>query len=328
MFFANQAYIKNKGGVELGRYLAGRLVSMAIAVFLIITITFFLMHALPSGPFSSDRPLPESVIEALNEKYHLDDSLWEQYSDYLKGVMTFDLGPSFRKTGVSVNQIIKESFPTSAAIGGASIAVVMLLGIPMGVLSAVKKNSWQDHAVMFIATLGITVPSFIVATAFIYVFSSTLGWFPSFGLGSWKHMVGPVIALSGFSLAFVSRLTRSSMIEALGQDYIRTARAKGLSRTSILYKHALKNALAPVVSYAAPMAATILTGSFVVERIFAISGMGKYFVESVGNRDYTVIMGATIFYAVLLISMTLLTDMIHAIMDPRIKLNEWGHGHD
>jgi oligopeptide transport system permease protein len=314
--------ITARRGIDLGRYLAGRVVSMAIAIFLIITITFFLLHALPSGPFSSDRPLPEPVLNALNEKYHLNDPILKQYTDYLKDIIAFDLGPSYRKTGVSVNQIIKESFPVSAKIGGVSIALVLLLGIPMGVLSAVKKDLWQDRSIMLLAILGITIPSFLFATAFIYIFSAKLGWFPTFGLGTWKHMVGPVIALSGFSLAFVARLTRSSMIEELGQDYIRTARAKGLSRNSILYKHALKNALAPVVSSIAPMVATILTGSFVVERIFAISGMGKYFVESVVNRDYTVIMGATIFYAVLLIAMTFLADMIHALMDPRIKLNE------
>jgi len=295
---------------------------MAIAVFLIITMMFFLLRALPSGPFASDKPLPQSVLNALNEKYHFNDPLMKQYTDYLKDMLRLDLGPSYRKTGVSVNEIIKESFPVSAKIGIVSIVLVLLIGIPMGVLSAVKRNLWQDHAAMFFATLGITIPSFLVATGFIYIFSSRLGWFPSFGLGTWKHMVGPIIALSGFSLSFVARLTRSSMIEVLGQDYIRTARAKGLSPRSILYKHALKNALGPVVSSIAPMAATILTGSFVVERIFAISGMGKYFVESVVNRDYTVIMGATLFYALLLIAMTFLADIIHAMIDPRIKLDE------
>jgi len=317
-----QAFAKRGVEIDLGRYIAGRFASMVIAVFLIITITFFLLHALPSGPFSSERPVPKSVIEALNEKYKLNDPLWKQYADYMKGVVSLDLGPSYRKSGVRVNDMISEGFPVSAKIGGASIIVVMLLGIPMGVMSAVKKDMWQDRAIMFVSAIGITVPSFIAASAFIYVFSSRLGWFPSYGLYSWKHMVGPVAALSGFSIAFVARLTRSSMIDVLQQDYIRTAKAKGLSNISVIYKHALKNALAPVVSYLAPMAATILTGSFVVERIFAISGMGKYFVESVTNRDYTVIMGATVFYAVLLVSFALLADIIHAFLDPRIKLGE------
>ena len=306
----------------MGRYIAGRIASMIIAVFLITTITFFLLHALPSGPFSSDRPVPESVIEALNEKYKLNDPVLKQYADYMKGIISFDLGPSYRKTGVRVNEIIRESFPISARVGGVSIIAVILLGIPMGVLSAVKKDMWQDRTIMFISAIGITVPSFIAAIAFIYIFSSRLGWFPSYGMYSWKHMVGPVVALSGFSIAFVARLTRASMIEVLQQDYIRTAKANGLSRASIIYKHALKNALAPVLSYLAPMAATILTGSFVVERIFAISGMGKYFVESVLNRDYTVIMGVTVFYAVLLVAFALFADIIHAFLNPRVKLGE------
>lgn len=307
---------------SLGRYLLNRVFSMIITMFLIITITFFLMHVIPGGPFTREKALPPAVIEALNAKYHLDDPLWKQYVDYLKGVVTFDLGPSFQRAGITVNQLIEEGFPVSAKIGGASILLVIVLGIPIGIISALKSNQWQDYTVMVLATLGVTIPNFVMATAFIYIFSSRLGWFPSHGLTSWKHMVGPVLALGGFSFAFVARLTRSSMLEVLQQDYIRTARAKGLSEYKVIYKHALKNALIPVVTYIGPMIAGILTGSFVVEKIFAIPGMGKHFVESVGNRDYTVLMGVTIFYAAFLIIMILIVDILYSIIDPRIKLGE------
>lgn len=295
---------------------------MMITMFFIITITFFLMRIIPGGPFTREKALPEAVLQALNNKYHLNDPLWKQYLDYLRGVLTLDLGPSFQRVGVTVNQLIKEGFPVSAKIGGASVLLVVVLGIPMGIISALKKNKWQDQTVMVLATLGITIPGFVMATAFIYIFSSKLGWFPSHGLTSWKHMVGPVIALGGFSLSFVARLTRSSMLEVLQQDYIRTARAKGLSEFRVIYKHALKNALIPVVTYLGPMIAAILTGSFVIEQIFAIPGMGKHFVESVGNRDYTVLMGVTIFYAAFLIVMILIVDILYGIIDPRIKFDE------
>jgi oligopeptide transport system permease protein len=266
--------------------------------------------------------LPPKVIEALEAKYKLDQPLWKQYVDYLKGVVTFDLGPSFQRVGVTVNELIAKGFPVSAKIGGGSILLVLLVGIPLGVISALKQNKWQDQVVMVLATLGVTIPSFVMATLIIYIFSSKLGWLPSHGLTSWKHMIGPMIALGGFSLSFVARLTRSSMLEVLQQDYIRTARAKGLSEFVVVGKHALKNALIPVVSYIGPTIAAILTGSFVVEKIFAIPGLGKHFVESVGNRDYTVLMGVTIFYAAFLVLMILIVDILYGFIDPRIKVGD------
>ena len=189
-------------------------------------------------------------------------------------------------------------------------------------ISALKQNKWQDRLAMFLATLGVTIPSFVLGTLIVYIFSAKLKILPSYGLTTWKHYIGPVIALGGFSLSFVARLTRSSMLEVLGQDYIRTARAKGLSEFVVVGKHALKNALIPVVTYIGPLVAAILTGSFVVERIFAIPGMGKYFVESVGNRDYTVLMGMTIFYAVFLVFMVLVVDILYGFIDPRIKVHK------
>ncbi len=306
----------------MGRYVVKRLFFTLVTILAVITITFFLMHNIPGGPFTREKALQPEVLKALNAKYHLNDPLWKQYLDYLKGVVTFDFGPSFQRIGVTVNQLILEGFPQSAKIGGGAVLLVIVLGVPLGIISALKKNQWEDYAVMIIATLGVTIPSFVMATLIIYVFSTKLGVLPSHGLSSWKHMIGPVIALGGFSLSFVARLTRSSMLDVLEQDYIRTARAKGLSEMKVIFKHGLKNALIPVVTYLGPMVAAIMTGSFVIEKIFAIPGIGKYFVESVGNRDYTVIMGITVFYATFLILMVFVVDILYGFIDPRIKLDE------
>ena len=280
------------------------------------------MKAIPGGPFTSEKAVPPQVLEALNKKYHLDEPLYMQYLQYMKGVLTFNLGPSFKRIGVDVNDLIISGFPISAKLGLISTLVIVALGIPAGIVSALKQNKWEDYLVTVLATLGVAVPSFVMGAVIIYVFSSKLGWLPPFGLDSWKHYIGPVISLSGFSLAFVARLTRSSLLEVMQQDYIRTARAKGLPEIVVIVKHALKNALIPVVTYLGPMIASVMTGSFVVEKIFAIPGMGKYFVESVGNRDYTVLMGTTIFYAAIAIFMIFIVDILYGLIDPRIKLGE------
>jgi len=306
----------------LGKYIIRRLISMIITLVFVASITFFLMHAVPGGPFQSEKALPEAVIQALNEKYHLDDPLWKQYLDYMKGVFTFQLGPSFKRVGTTVNDLIVAGFPYSAKLGFFATLAIVALGIPAGIISALKSNKWQDYLVTILATLGVAVPSFVLGALFIFIFSSKLGWLPSFGLTSWKHYIGPVIALSGFSLAFVARLTRSSVLEVMQQDYIRTARAKGLPEIVVIVKHALKNALIPVVTYLGPMIAAMMTGSFIVEKIFAIPGMGKYFVESVSSRDYTVLMGTTIFYAAFSITMIFVVDIAYGFIDPRIKLGD------
>ena len=306
----------------MGRYILRRLISMLITLVFVASITFFLMHAVPGGPFQSEKALPEAVIRALNEKYHLDDPLWKQYLDYMRGVFTFQLGPSFRRVGTTVNDLIIAGFPYSAKLGFFATLAIVALGVPAGIISALKTNKWEDYLVTILATLGVAVPSFVLGALFIYIFSSKLGWMPSFGLTSWKHYIGPVIALSGFSLAFVARLTRSSVLEVMQQDYIRTARAKGLPEIVVIVKHALKNALIPVVTYLGPMIAAMMTGSFVVEKIFAIPGMGKYFVESVSSRDYTVLMGTTIFYAAFSIIMIFVVDIAYGFIDPRIKLGD------
>jgi oligopeptide transport system permease protein len=295
---------------------------MIITLWFVITITFFLMHSIPGGPFSREKALPEKVLEALNEKYHLNDPLWKQYTDYLQGVVVLDFGPSFSRPGIFVWDKIKEGFPISAKVGGIASLFVVLAGIPAGVISALYQNKLPDYIVTILATVGVAVPSFVVATLYIYVFSEKLTLVPAYGLEEIKSYIGPTIALAGFSLSFVARLSRSSLLEVMQQDYIRTARAKGLSELSVIFKHAIKNSLIPVITYMGPTIASILTGSFVVERIFAIPGMGKLFVESVGNRDYTMIMGTTIFYAAFAIIMIFLVDIAYGIIDPRIKLGD------
>jgi oligopeptide transport system permease protein len=281
-----------------------------------------MMHSIPGGPFTRERPVPDEIMRALNEKYNLDDPLPVQYLNYMKGLVTFDLGPSYSKIGTSVNDLIISGFPASAKIGLIASVLIVAIGIPLGVISALKQNSPLDYFVMFLATIGITVPSFVIATVIIYFFAGKLGWIPSFGLSSWKGYIGPVIALAGYSLSFVTRLTRSSMLEVLRQDYITTARANGIKEFTVIMKHAVRNALIPVVTYIGPMVAAILTGSFVIEKIFAIPGIGRHFVESVSNRDYTTIMGITVFYAVFYLIMIFLVDVAYAFIDPRIKLKE------
>ncbi len=303
-------------------YILKRVFAAILTIFLIATITFFMMHSIPGGPFTRERPVPDSILKVLNEKYHLDDPLLKQYADYMLGLAKFDLGPSYSKIGVEVNELIAGGFPTSAKIGLLATALIILLGIPIGIISALKQNKPIDYIVMFFATLGVTVPSFVVATLIIYIFAGILGWLPTFGLSSPLGYIGPVVALSGYSLSFVARLTRSSMLEVLRQDYIRTARANGIRERKVMFKHAMKNALIPVVTYVGPMIAAILTGSFVIERIFALPGMGQYFVESITNRDYTTIMGMTVFYSAFYIIMVQLVDVAYALIDPRIKFTK------
>ena len=306
----------------MGNYILKRILVSVLTIILIASITFFMMHSIPGGPFTREKPVPPEIRRILEAKYHLDDPLIKQYADYMIGLFTFNLGPSFSKIGVSVGELILGGLPASAKIGFLASILIIALGIPFGIISALKQNKTIDYFVMFMATLGVTIPSFVVATLIIYFFAGKLGWLPTFGIDSWLGYVGPVIALSGYSLSFVTRLTRSTMLEVLRQDYIRTARANGISEVKVMLKHAVKNALIPVVTYLGPMIAAILTGSFVIEKIFAISGIGRYFVESITNRDYTTIMGVTAFYAAFYIIMVLLVDVAYAYIDPRIKFTK------
>lgn len=302
------------------RYTLSRLVSMALVLFVITTATFLLMHAVPGGPFTAEKNLPESVLKNINERYHLNDPLWKQYTDYLGNVVRGDFGPSFKYEARTVNDIIAESFPVSAELGFIAVAIAVSLGVPAGVIAALRQNRWPDYLAMFGATIGISVPSFILATLFIYLFALKLELLPAAMWDGPEYAVLPAMALAAFPTAFIARLTRSSMLEVLGQDFIRTARAKGLSGFVIIWRHALKNALIPVVTYLGPLIAAILTGSFVVESIFAIPGLGRHFVTSIYNRDYTVILGITIFYSTFLVVLNFLVDLAYAWLDPRIKL--------
>ncbi|MBP2626131.1 MAG: ABC-type transporter, integral rane subunit [Firmicutes bacterium] len=299
-----------------------RFVSSLVVLLAIITITFLLMHAIPGGPFSSEKKISPAIMKNIEEHYRLNDPLWKQYVDYMANLAQFDLGPSFKYEGRKVNDIIRESFPVSLELGLVSISFAILIGIPAGALAALRQNKWQDYITMLFATIGVSVPSFVLATLLIYVFAIKLSLLPAAMWGDAEYVVLPALALASHPTAFIARLTRSSMLEILAQDYIKTARAKGLSQIVILYRHALRNALIPVVTYIGPMAAGILTGSFIIESIFAIPGLGRHFVTSIYNRDYTVILGVTVFYSLLVISLNLVVDLIYPQLDPRIKLNE------
>lgn len=304
----------------MNNYYIKRVISAIVTAFIVATITFFLMRAIPGGPFEREKALPDEIIAVLEAKYNLDEPLIVQYGQYMFGLLQGDLGPSFKRIGYSVNDLIGDGLPMSATIGALASLVIISVGIPIGIVSALRQGKPIDYIVMFFATLGVTVPSFVIATLIIYYFAGQWDLLPAFGNSQPLWWIGPTIALGGYSLSFVARLTRSSMLEVLRQDYVRTARANGISVRKVIYKHALKNALIPVVTYIGPMIAAILTGSFVIEKVFSLPGIGRYFVESVTNRDYTVIMGTTIVYAVFYIFMVLLVDVLYTFIDPRIKM--------
>ncbi|KSU88216.1 peptide ABC transporter permease [Priestia veravalensis] len=294
---------------------------MFLSLFLIVSATFFLMRAAPGGPFSAEKKLPPEIEANLNEFYGFDQPLYVQYFDYLKSVATLDFGPSFKYKGQTVNDLISNGFPVSFMLGMEAILLALAFGVLLGVISALKHNKWQDYTAMIIAVLGISVPSFIMATALQYIFAMKLELFPVARWESWAHTFLPALALASTPMAFIARLTRSSMLEVLNNDYIRTAKAKGLSKPVITVKHAMRNAMLPVVSYIGPLTAGILTGSFVIEKIFGIPGLGLHFVTSITNRDYTVIMGVTVFYSILLLASVLIVDILYGLIDPRIKLS-------
>ena len=293
---------------------------MLVVLWIITTATFVLMHAVPGGPFTAEKSLPASVLKNINERYHLNDPLWKQYASYLTNVAHGDFGPSFKYEDRTVNDIIAEGFPVSAELGTIAVIIALVLGIPAGISAALRQNRWPDYLAMFGATIGISVPNFILATLFIYVFALKLRLFPVAMWDGPEFVVLPSLALAAFPTAFIARLMRSSMLEVMSQDYIRTARAKGLPGYAIIYRHALKNAIMPVVTYLGPLIAAIFTGSFVIESIFAIPGLGRYFVTSIYNRDYTVILGVTIFYSTMLVALNFVVDIAYAWLDPRIKL--------
>ena len=301
------------------RYIAKRVLSAIITIWFIMTLTFILMNAIPGDPFASEKMNDPVIIANMKAKYGLDKPFIEQYGTYMRNYMHGDFGISFMKKGITTNDIISAGFPYSLAIGIWASLVILGFGIFFGIIAALRQNKFVDRVLMVLSTLGATIPSFVFATGFLYLFSKILGWVPSFGVNSWKGYIGPVIVSALFSLAYVVRLTRTSTLDVLNQDYIRTARAKGLPEWKVLGKHALRNALLPVVTYIGPMFAALITGSFVVEKVFGIPGIGNLFTNSILNRDYTLIMGITVFFSVILVIFILVVDILYVLIDPRIK---------
>lgn len=304
----------------MGKYVIKRVLLAVVTLWLVATITFTLMNLVPGGPFLSEKTPSEATLKALNEKYGLDKPLIVQYKNYMQKALRGDFGPSLKQRGRMVKQIISTGFKVSARVGGLSVLLAVLIGVPLGSIAALNRGKWIDNIIIVFTTSGIAVPSFVVSTILMLIFSVKLGWLPTYGLSSPLHYIMPVSALALYPTSYIARLMRSSMLEVLGQDYMRTAKAKGLSQFAILFKHALRNAILPIVTYLGPLVAYTLTGSFVVEKIFTIPGLGSNFISSIINRDYTLIMGTTIFLAFLLITMNLVVDIAYKIIDPRIKL--------
>ncbi len=302
-------------------YAIKRVASALVTLFAVATLTFFLMYLVPGGPFLAEKAPSPQTLKALEQKYGLDQPIIVQYGNYMKRLFfKLDLGTSLKMRGQEINDIIRTRFPTSAKIGAIAVLVAVCVGIPLGSVAALKRGGLLDRIIMFLATLGIAIPGFVVATVLMFTFGVKLHLLPTYGLTTPLHYILPVMALSFYPTAYISRLMRSSMLDVLGQDYMRTARAKGISQFKSLFKHGLRNAVLPIVTYLGPMLAYILTGSFVVEKIFTIPGLGSQFISSITDRDYPLIMGTTIFLAFLLITMNVVVDIAYKIIDPRIKL--------
>ncbi|PLS16186.1 peptide ABC transporter permease [Bacillus sp. M6-12] len=306
----------------MNTYLVKRLLSAVVTLWFIVTLTFFLMHAIPGSPFNEERTTNETVQKNLEAHFNLDEPLIVQYGTYLKSIVTWDFGPSIKKSSQTVNDMLGRGFPVSFELGMVTLIVAVISGIILGVVAALRHNGIIDYLAMTFAVIGISVPNFVMATLLIQQVAVNWGILPAATWTSVSHMILPTLALATGPMAIIARLTRSSMLEVLTQDYIRTAKAKGLSPVKIVFKHALRNAMLPVVTILGSMAASILTGTFVIEKIFAIPGMGKYFVDSISTRDYPVIMGTTVFYSAVLIVMLFLVDLAYGILDPRIKLGK------
>ncbi len=306
----------------MSKFIIRRLLGLIPTLFIIITISFFVIRVAPGGPFSAERKVSPEVLRNLEAKYNMDDPLLKQYADYLWNVVQFDLGPSFVYKDFDVNFYIGQGLPNSMIVGGLAVGVALVLGLIAGIISALRQNSVYDYATMSVAVIGISVPLFVIGPALMYVFAVQLGWLPVAG---WIDRLGPValimpvatLALPPF--AYIARLSRASVLEVLRSDYVRTARAKGLSTPVVVFKHVLKGSMLPVVSYLGPALAATLTGSVVVEQIFRIPGLGRHFINSAFNRDYTMIMGTVIVYSALLLIMNFIVDVIYGYLDPRIS---------
>ena len=291
-----------------------------LSIFIVATLTFFLMNLVPGGPFVAEKSISKEAQAALEAKYGLDKPLLERYATYMTDFVKGDMGLSLRQRGRTVSDIIFSKFPVSAKLAGFAVAVAVLVGIPLGCLSAYNRGKFGDNIIIVFATCGIAIPSFISSVVLLYTFGSKLNILPTVGLNTMSSYIMPVTALAIYPTAYITRLMRSSLLDVMGQDYIRTARAKGLSNFKTLFKHALRNAILPVVTYVGPMLASMMTGSFVVEKIFTVPGLGREFVSAITNRDYTMIMGTTIVLATLVILANVVVDILYKVIDPRIKL--------
>jgi oligopeptide transport system permease protein len=302
-------------------FILKRLLGVLPVLFIIASASFFIMKIAPGGPFDEERNVTEEVRRSIEAKYHLDQPLWRQYTIYMSGLMKGDLGPSYQYEGKSVNEIIASGLKVSVVLGGLAMALAMVLGMSAGVIAGWKHNSWVDHLVMSSAMTGICIPNFVLGPLLVLLFSLTLRMLPVAGWYGPKYMVLPVIALAMPYTAYIARLTRGGMLEIVRMDYIRTARAKGLTEIQVVIRHAFRCAVLPVVSYLGPACAGILTGILVIESIFNIPGMGRYFVLSAINRDYTVVMGTVLVYSSMLVLFNLLVDITYTFLDPRVRLS-------
>ena len=304
-------------------FIIRRILALIPVLFVISVITFLLMHSVPGSPFAAeDKPLPPQIQANLEAYYHLDESLPQQYLRYMGNALRGDLGPSYMQRNRSVNDIIVEHLPPSFILGLLALGVAIILGIPIGVISALKQNTWVDYAAMFLAIAGVSVPAMTLGPLLIWGVALELGWLPVARWGSWQQAVLPALTLGLGHAAVIARLTRASMLQVIHEDYIRTAHAKGLSGQRVVTKHALRNALIPVVTVLGPLFAALVTGSMVVEQIFAIPGLGRYFIDSVSSRDYPVIMGTTLLFSVMLVLSNLIVDLSYTLIDPRIRLDQ------
>lgn len=297
-----------------------RILAMVPTLFVIVTMTFFLIRLAPGGPFQSERDIPAEAKAALQAKYGLDQPLLVQYGRYLVNVARFDFGPSYKYPSRTVREIVLGAIPVSLELGGLAMLLALLIGIPLGTLAAVRQNTAWDHGPMAFAMLGVSIPNFVLGPLLIFVFALGLRWLPPALWGSPAEKILPVVTLGAIYVAYIARLTRGGMLEVTRADFVRTARAKGLSEPVVVVRHALRGGLLPVVSFLGPAMARIVVGAIVVEKIFAIPGVGQYFVNAAFNRDYTLVMGVVLFYAVLLLILNLLVDLAYGYLDPRVEL--------
>lgn len=302
------------------KYILKRLMYILLALFVIVTATFFLLRLAPGNPFASERNFPPQIEEKLNETYGLNNPWYIQYKDYLIDAATFNFGESMKYKARSTNDMIAEGFPVSLTLGIEAMLLAIGFGILIGVVAALYHNRWPDYLATTVAVLGISVPSFILAGLMQYFLAYKLELFPISGWKGFSYSLLPALAIAFSHMGFIAKLTRSSMLEQNNSDYVKMARAKGIGKWTVVFRHTLRNALLPVITYLGPLTAGVVTGSFIVEQIFAVPGLGKHFVQSITNRDYTVVMGTTVFYAIILLFAVFIVDILYSVIDPRIKL--------